>query len=274
MILSMVKAIPFVEWVGENSFEIGYRVIPNTITDKLDEYFLKEGTYDPRTYTTSLHSDVSNFLAGEDRPITEPANGWLTPRSPENFTVSADVLEFRTKYPIYKIKRANLKRYVKVKVYDVTSYGEETKLEYVAIPSTIVPDEYFIEPDTNFIFERDYWNSLLNEETYLEKGGSFYYEQGTNKIQNLQYRAPTWSQFFAPTQQAWRVILENYHAPYETGSLDHIIKPEYNTQALQDEINTYVEANIPETLVNYDFIAYATTSSFDNPDKPSGDVEP
>jgi hypothetical protein len=64
--------------------------------------------------------------------------------------------------------------------------------DYVeVIPLDMIPQEYFIENNENFIFEKDYWQSLKNTDGYLEKGASFFYEQGTNKIKNLEYQAPT-----------------------------------------------------------------------------------
>lgn len=151
MIMSMAKLVPFVEWVSDTQFELNYVEMPKNMTSRLDKFFLKEGTYDPRTYTTSLYSGVQNFLAGEDKPITEPANGWLTPRSPEGFTVSADTLEIRTKFPIYKIIRSNLVKYLNVLYWNNQGGGYR-----LILPLNLIPQEYFIDNDGSFIFEKDY----------------------------------------------------------------------------------------------------------------------
>lgn len=251
MVFSMAKIVPTMI-----SFTVLGHVglLDTSETTKMVPFATQTEAYDPQTYKTALYSNVENFIAGPET-ITEPANGWLTPRSPDGFEISGDNLMITTTRPIYKIEKFEIRRWIRIQC----QHG------LFVIPESVVPQDAYKEDFfDDIIYEEGVYNTLENLSAYGKKGGAFYYTQGKPNIVGLTYRAPTkWS--WNPSKQAWRVICEEYEgvgAYYET-TVAKWIKPEY-VELVEEAIAAY----IPSSYYHYwlwfreDDIATGVTDPF------------
>jgi hypothetical protein len=88
MVFSLAKIVPFME----GFVTLGHVGLSDAAeTTKMAPFITRSEGYDPQTFKTALYSNVENFIAGPETLI-EPANGWLTPRSPDSFEISNDNL--------------------------------------------------------------------------------------------------------------------------------------------------------------------------------------
>jgi hypothetical protein len=101
LIFMIARIIPYM-----NSFtELSHVSIEG---NRIDPEFLQkfgafEAAYDPQTYKTTIQTNVNNLvLEGEIETITEPENGFITPRSPQDFEITNDELIIPTTRPIDK----------------------------------------------------------------------------------------------------------------------------------------------------------------------------
>ena len=171
---------------------------------KIGRFFTKTQAYNPQTYRTRIVSSVENFIAGDkEAAITEPANGWLTPRSADNYAISNDSAIIPTNRPIYKVENLEFARWIAV----ARIPSGQTTRKWVVVPYELIATEWYIKQTKDFLFEESVWNSKENIEEFGQRGGSFYYKQGEPHIQNLGYRSPTrWT--WNPAEQSWIVILK------------------------------------------------------------------
>lgn len=133
LVYSMAKLVPTMTTFDR----LGSVGVDNTQQAPILDFASKTEAYDPQTYKTSLYSNVENFIAGENDTIIEPANGWVTVRSDNEFEISPDHALIPTSRPIYKIMdvRYNLKLYFR----EIRSNGET----YTELPKDIIPNHYF-----------------------------------------------------------------------------------------------------------------------------------
>jgi hypothetical protein len=88
--------------------KLGHVQIVENSSVSLVDFGLKQEAFDPATYKSALFSNVSNFIASGDKTITEPSNGYMTPRSPDGNEISNDNSILYTNRPIYKVEKLYL----------------------------------------------------------------------------------------------------------------------------------------------------------------------
>ena len=206
MVFNYVKVTPVMSSFTQVGF-VGASIESADTNDvaKFGEY---TEAYDPRSYRTRLVSSVSNFIAGdeEDGAITEPANGFLTPRSPDGFEISNDNAMLQTSRPIYKIENFEVLRFLVIGSYN----PDTTEYHVVTVPEELIPQSWFrfdVNPQ-DILYEKSVYDTLPNLANYGDRGGAFYYEQGKNKIEGLSSRSPSKFSWF-PNTQAFRVVYEH-----------------------------------------------------------------
>lgn len=189
MIFSYVKATP----VMISFTELGFISVSLDFADTAEVNKFGDFTeaHDPRSYRTRLVSSVSNFIAGdeEEGAITEPSNGFLTPRSPDGFEIAADNAIFLTSRPIYRIENFEIIRYLMIEGFVA---GGSSNPFVVTVPEELIP-QHFFNFDINFrdfIYEESVYNTLDNNSSYGDRGGSLWYRQGANNIQGLSSNSP------------------------------------------------------------------------------------
>ena len=163
--------------------------------------------HNPTSYRTRLVSSVSNFIAGdeEEGAIIEPAEGFITPRSPDGFEISNDNLLIPTSRPIYKIENLEIPRYLVIGAFN----ADTTQYHIITVPESLIPQSWFrfdINPQ-DFLYEKSVYDTLPNTANFGARGGSFYYEQGKNNIEGLSSRSPSKYTWF-PNSQAFKVVFE------------------------------------------------------------------
>ena len=99
MVFSMAKIVPTM-----TEFDmLGHVSMFEADIGEIEPYTQRHSAYDGETYNTALFSNVENLVIGKDNPITEPSNGWMTPRSDTGFEISNNHAMLQTSKPIYKI---------------------------------------------------------------------------------------------------------------------------------------------------------------------------
>ena len=224
LVFSMAKIVPMMK----NFTQLGHiGLLDTSETTKMNSFVASQEAYDPQTFKTALYSNVENFIAGVDT-IIEPANGWITPRSPDGFEIGADNIMIPTSRPIYKIEDLRLRQWIWV-----TNNNWNGSARYTMVPESAIPQEWF-KSLNEFLYEKGVWDTLENIEKVGERGGTIYYEQGKPNIQGLTYRVPTrWS--WNPKKQSWRLLAIDYLRGTPMGevedwrftNLSTLIKPEY-----------------------------------------------
>jgi len=226
MVFGYIKIVPYA-----TSFTLLGHVA--ALFDSEDESLFNEfgsisAAYNPATYRTRIESNVSNFIAegGFDSSVVEPANGWITPRSPDGFEISNDNAIIPTSKPIYNIQKLEVQP-ISYTIRYMHS-GGLTATENFTLSQLPTQDWVQGVDISDVLFEKDVYDTLENTEVYGERGGALFYNQGENSIQGLTYRSPTnWS--WSPNKQAIRVISDGdtvvngqRHHPAVKG-----IKPQY-----------------------------------------------
>ena len=243
MVFSYAKIVPRMN----NFTELGHLEVFATQedVDMVSKFGSLSEAYNPESYRTRIVSNVSNFTGGDElTKVVEPADGWMTVRSPDSGAIKSDDAMLVTSKPIYKVLGFDIERFLYV--FCLTNGGYENNRKWTAVPLSIIPREWYKELTTTFnagtpeeykqglLVEEAIYNTLENKETAFKRGGSFYYTQGKPNIVGLTYRAPArWS--WAPSQQSWKVVMDYVFPKFLTASsgtnIEDHIKPEYISEA-------------------------------------------
>lgn len=190
MVFNFIKITPVMVSFTELGF-VGAS-IDFADTGEIDKFGDFTEAYDPRSYRTRLLSSVSNFIAGdeEDGAITEPANGFLTPRSPDGFEISNDNAIFATSRPVYRFEPSTtiVTRHLAIAGFIQNTNNRRT----VTVPLNLIPQHFFrFDVETkDILYEEGVYNTLDNLSEYGKRGGAFFYKQGEKNIQGLTNRSP------------------------------------------------------------------------------------
>lgn len=202
LVFGMAKIVPYIQ-SGTVIKHVAVKTTSSTIANEVS----KNEAYDPSTYRTRLYSTVDNFIGGGDTrgSILEPANGWMTPRSPNNVDIMPDAAIIKTSRPIYKVEGLELKMYA-----TYIRRKEESQYVYryyiVSVPLNLLNPIWFNNTTLNeYLYEKSVYDTLPN--TDAGKGTAIYYQQGKNDIKGLTTIPETWSSFWAPQEQAMREIV-------------------------------------------------------------------
>jgi hypothetical protein len=270
LVFGIAKIVPYCLFDG---FLNHIGVSSSTAT--IPNYIAQNEAYDANTFRTRLYSSVENFIGGGDLEgsIYEPQDGWMTPRSLGTTDIKNDAAAFRLSRPVYKIEDFLLKpavvfglfTEVDMKVFTFTAcYVDIDEINPIWIGGNGGYSLVNLEnPNTGAkitspLYEKSVYEGLLPN-TDTGKGRAFFYSQGKNLIEGLTNRPETWDQFWKPTKQAYRSILEFYGAQGKTPGM--FIKPEYEAAFLtfmESRFNTiygFPQGTSPNPNKFYGFIA-------------------
>ena len=221
IVFSMAKIIPTMT----DFYELGHVGMFETDIELIQNYSRKDAAYDPETYNTTLFSNVENLVVGEDRTITDPGNGWMTPRSDSGFEISQDHGMFPTTRPIYKIFDVRLYH----EIVWIKTEGMLGVTDFNYIPRNTFPEHWY---KRNSIIENVYEKNRydLLENTQEGKGSSLFYTQGQPGIHGLTH-VPDSPGIWNPSRQAFREIIHNQTIGWGINNLKDIIVPEHLNEA-------------------------------------------
>jgi hypothetical protein len=274
LVFGIAKIVPYCLFEGflnHISISSSTATIPN--------YIAQNEAYDANTFRTRLYSSVENFIGGGDLEgsIYEPQDGWMTPRSLGTTDIKNDAAGYKLSRPIYKIEDFLLKPAV---VFGIWTAVDMKSFSFIACYVDIEelnplwiggPGGYSLvnleNPNTaakitSPLYEKSVYEGLLPN-TDTGKGRAFFYTQGKNLIEGFTDRPETWDQFWQPTKQAYRSILEFYGAQGKNSGI--FIKPEYEAAFLTYMESRYIAIYGGGPIANpnkfYGFIADAFVGS-------------
>jgi hypothetical protein len=209
LVFGIAKIVPYIQFTNFLN-HIGVTSIQTT----LPNFAAKSEAYNTEQFRTRLYSPVENFIGGGDLEgsIVEPAlGGWLTTRSLGDTDIKADAVSWKLTRPIYKVESLKLKTYLFLEKIEPS--------EVPAVRVVVVPIELQANAATWFgidsvdlvslgkVYEKATYDLLQN--TNAGKGSNIYYEQGKKQILGLSNKPETWSDFWAPEDQAIRQIIKD-----------------------------------------------------------------
>lgn len=113
MVFSYAKIAPRMN----NFTELGHLEVFATQEDidMVSKFGSLSEAHNPESYRTRIISNVSNFTGGDElTKVVEPADGWMTVRSPDGGAIKADDAMLVTSRPIYKVLDFDIERYLYV----------------------------------------------------------------------------------------------------------------------------------------------------------------
>lgn len=159
LVFLMVRIVPYMNSFFELSHVSveGNRIDP----DFLESFGAFERAYDPGTYKTSIQTNLTNLVLEEElQTLIEPKNGFITPRSSEDFEITNDDSIIPTTRPINQLVDFNILFNVTYTVQYKQTSGSST--ETGTINDVEVPQEFFDFKLRDFVYEETLYNTLEN----------------------------------------------------------------------------------------------------------------
>ena len=245
LVFGIAKIVPYIRYPNL----INHINVTNIAASGLTDYVAKSEAFNADQFRTRLYTPVENFIGGGDLQgsIIEPANGWMTPRSRTTTDIRQDASVWKLTRPIYKVEQLLVKGWIYIAYRSaVNAYPSEFpniyRVRLYFVPLEALNPLWVKTPGvniTNYLYEKSSYDLLPN--TDKGKGNALFYEQGETVIDGLSQRPETWSQFWAPTQQAIRLIFNNF-ANLEGADISNFINMNY-----YNEVKTFMDAKWNES---------------------------